>query len=230
MKPASGVAVLPLPHARREWALWCLFCLPGVLLLAPVRQAIEASMTLQMLVEFPLLLVMGFVATVLAARRNGRSRAVEAVTRMGLVPLLCFSLGLMFWMVPLALDLARLDVDANATKYVSLIFAGAALRPGLKRAPTPVLLFFAGNLVWTLATVGLLFHDTQSRLCANYLLADQWLAGCGLIAYAVAVTIALVLYLRRLPSFGLSLRGSSAEMFRPPDETDDPLPESAKSE
>ncbi|MGO4809488.1 hypothetical protein AB4156_07805 [Cupriavidus sp. 2MCAB6] len=211
MKPAAGVAALPAPRPRREWALWCLLCLPGVLLLAPVRQAIEASMALQMLAEFPVLLALGFVASVLAARRHDGIRAVEALMRMGLAPLLCFSLCLMFWMVPLALDLARLDAGVNAAKYISLLFAGAALQHGLRRAPAAVLLFFAGNLVWTLATVGMLFHDTRSRLCANYLLADQWLAGNGLIAYAVAVAVGLVLHLRRLPGFGFSPRGGSHE-------------------
>lgn len=71
-------------------------------------------------------------------------------------------------------------------------------------APGGGLVFFAGNMVWMLATVGLLFHDTPSRLCANYLLDDQRLTGVGLLGYAVAVAAGLVLHLRRLPGFGFT--------------------------
>ena len=71
-------------------------------------------------------------------------------------------------------------------------------------APGGGLVFFAGNLIWMLATVGLLFHDTPTRLCASYLMDDQRLTGIGLVAYAIAVAIGIVLHLRRLPGFGFS--------------------------
>ena len=110
----------------------------------------------------------------------------------------------MFWMVPLGLDLARLDAGIDAAKLASLFIAGGALQHGLRRAPGGGLVFFAGNLIWMLATVGLLFHDTPTRLCASYLMDDQRLTGIGLVAYAIAVAIGIVLHLRRLPGFGFS--------------------------
>ncbi len=162
-------------------------------------------MALQMLAEFPLLMASGYAACAWISRRHGDNRAIDALMRMGLAPLLYVSLCLMFWMVPLALDLARLDAAVNASKVVSLLAAGAALRHGLWRAPAAVLLFFAGNLIWTLATVGMLFRDAGDRLCASFLLADQQLAGSGLLGYAVAAGVGLFLHLRRLPGFGFSL-------------------------
>lgn len=204
MKPAEDATTLHPLRWRTEWALCALLLLPAVLLATPVRELMEASMALQMLIEFPLLVASGFSASVLLARRHHEGLFVEAVMRMGLAPLLGTSLCLMFWMVPLALDLARLDAGVNAFKYGSLILAGVALQHGLRRAPAAVLLFFGGNLVWTLATVGMLFQDAQSRLCANYLLADQHLAGTGLLLYAVAFAIGLALHLYRLPGYGFS--------------------------
>ncbi|MDF6576525.1 hypothetical protein NLP66_24625, partial [Escherichia coli] len=126
------------------------------------------------------------------------------IMHMGLVPLLGATLCLMFWMVPLGLDLARLDAGIDAAKLASLFIAGGALQHGLRRAPGGGLVFFAGNLIWMLATVGLLFHDTPTRLCASYLMDDQRLTGIGLVAYAIAVAIGIVLHLRRLPGFGFS--------------------------
>ncbi|MEM5428808.1 hypothetical protein [Cupriavidus oxalaticus] len=189
---------------QTAWVLWCLLGLPAILLIAPVRETLEASMALQMLVEVPILSACGFAASAMLARRHRERPATEAVMRLGLAPLLGASLCLMFWMVPLALDLARLDAGVNGARYVSLMLAGVSAEHGLRRAPAAVLLFFGGNLIWTLATVGMLFHDADSRLCANYLLPDQRLAGTGLIVYAVAVTVGLALYLRRQPGFGFS--------------------------
>lgn len=189
---------------HRTWGEWCTVFLPAVLLLAPIRNAVESSMALQMLAEFPFVMASGFAASRMVSRRIGDGRAFEAIMHMGLVPLLGATLCLMFWMVPLGLDLARLDAGIDAAKLASLFIAGGALQHGLRRAPGGGLVFFAGNLIWMLATVGLLFHDTPSRLCASYLMDDQRLAGIGLVAYAIAVAIGIVLHLRRLPGFGFS--------------------------
>ncbi|RQR53868.1 hypothetical protein DIE21_08920 [Burkholderia sp. Bp9140] len=204
MKPVSTVKSPYAFHPFGSGIAWGLLCLPFVLLAAPVRNAIESGMTLQMLTQFPLLMASGFAATALVSRRHAGSHAMDALMRLGLVPLLSTSLCLMFWMVPLALDLARLHADVNAAKYGSLLVAGAALQQGLKRAPAAVLVFFAGNLVWMLATVGMLFYDAETRLCASFLLDDQRLAGIGLVGCAIAITFVLILHLHRLPGYGFS--------------------------
>lgn len=202
MKPESIANSPSICHPLGAGIAWGLLCLPLVLLAAPVRNVIESGMTLQMLIEFPLLMASGFAAMALIPHRHASNPAIDALMRMGLAPLPCTSLCLMFWMVPIGLDLARLHADVNAAKYGSLLVAGAALEQGLKRAPAAVLVFFAGNLVWTLATVGILFHDAETRLCASYLLDDQRLAGIGLVGCAIALTFVLIMHLRRLPGFG----------------------------
>jgi len=214
MRLAVRLSAMPL-RIHREWAEWGVLFLPLALLLAPVRNAVESAMTPQMLVEFPLVLASGFVAARFVSRRVGDGRFIEALMHMGLAPLLAATLCLMFWMVPLALDLARLDAGVNGAKLGSLFVAGAALQHGLRRAPAGGLLFFTGNLVWMLATVGLLFHDTPSRLCANYLLDDQRLTGMGLVGYAILLAVALVLHLRRLPGFGFSFLAQEQEGDEP---------------
>jgi len=202
MRLATRMETVQTAGGRAGWVLRGLLGLPAILLVAPVREALEASMAWQMLAEFPLLLAFGFSASAVLAHRHRERPAVDALTHMGLAPLLGASLCLMFWMVPLALDLSRLDAGVNGAKYVSLILAGVAMQHGLRRAQAAILLFFGGNLIWTLATVGMLFHDAESRLCANYLLSDQQLTGAGLLTYALVVTVALALYLRRQPGFG----------------------------
>lgn len=124
MKPAARLSAVPL-RLHRAWAERGVLFLPLVLLLAPVRNGVESTMALQMLVEFPLVMASGWVASRIVARRLGDGRVVEAVMRMGLAPLVGATLCLMFWMVPLALDLARLDAGINAAKLGSLFVAGA---------------------------------------------------------------------------------------------------------
>lgn len=120
---------------HRTWVEWCAVFLPAVLLLAPIRNAVESSMALQMLAEFPFVMASGFAASRMVSRRIGDGRAFEAIMHMGLVPLLGATLCLMFWMVPLGLDLARLDAGIDAAKLASLFIAGGALQHGLRRAP-----------------------------------------------------------------------------------------------
>jgi hypothetical protein len=79
--------------------------------------------------------------------------------------------------------------------------------------------FFVGNLAWMLASAGMLYRESESRLCVNYLAADQVWAGNGLIALAIVLA---ALALRRLAAPGAGLTSSRAAAAPPRSSSSDP--------
>ena len=172
---AAGLAVLALPAAR------------GLL---------ESSMTLHMLVQFPLLVLAGF----LLARTlppQWRRRA-DAWNDHGIAGLLAGALVLMVLMIPRVLDLVLLDARIEAAKWLALLACGAALQLSWQRAGLLVQGFFLGNLLPMTAAAGQLFQDAPVRLCNAYLLDDQVRLGQGLVGLSIlAAAVGIAFVVRR---------------------------------
>lgn len=154
----------------------------GLLLSPGVRDALLASMTLQMNVQLPLLMICG--AAVIEPWRSRLSTWTEPVNRHGLTGLLLGGGIASVWMVPRALDAAVAYGLVDALKVVSLLLAGALLRLSWRPAGPTVQGFFVGNAVWMSATVGLLIAQSTDRLCNAYLQSDQQTAGFALLLLA----------------------------------------------
>lgn len=175
---------------------------PLLLLVAPLRHAIESRMALHMLLEFPLLLIAGWCA----GRRwlgSMRARRLLRVTHMldwhGWTTLVLVDGVALVWMLPSALDAALLSPGLNLLKIASWWLAGWLLADGWRRMDAELLLFFVGNLAWMTATAGLLYIDAPARLCVNYLQDDQRQAGIGLVVLAALLG---VLAIRRAMDLG----------------------------
>lgn len=167
----------------RVWLAAALALAGGALCIPRVHALLEGSMTLQMLVLLPGLSGAGWALPWLlpCARRE----RVAAALRPYLLSLLAFALlAYGAWMLPIALDLSRLEPATLAAKYVLVLAAGMAAHIGVGAGAWPLVLFFGGNYVWMGLTIGLLFIDSEQRLCASYLLADQRVAGVGLTIYS----------------------------------------------
>lgn len=169
-----------------------LAALPLILLWPTLRHRIESEMLLHMLIEFPVLFAAGWAARDLvggaAARRFPRcSRALALLDWRGLTSVSVVTCIMMFWMIPAALDATLLVAWVAAAKYASWWLAGVMLAGSWRRMAPELLLFFVGNLSWTSATAGMLYMDTTSRLCANYLTDDQSNTGTGLVLLALVL-------------------------------------------
>jgi hypothetical protein len=176
-RPALGLALL----------------LPALLALPPLRTALEASMLLHMLVQFPLLAGAGFVlAGWLPARSAARLQAWNAY---GIGGLLFVALVSMLLMIPRLLDLALAQPAIEAAKWCVLLACGAAWRGSWQRAGLLVQGFFLGNVLPMMAVVGQLYQDSPVRLCNSYLLDDQVRLGEALVALAVAAGVAWIAHL-----------------------------------
>lgn len=175
---------------------WIALAVLAAAALPPARAALEGSMTLHMLVQFPLVAACGWV---LAGRWPARwAPALQRYDAHGISGLLFVALVLGLLMVPRLLDLALVDPRVAAAKWLALLACGAALRASWRRAGAIVQGFFLGNVLPMTAVAGQLYQDSPLRLCNAYLLEDQaWLGG-ALVAGAVAVGFAWItaLFLR----------------------------------
>ena len=175
---------------RMEPAQGAWLALGGIALLwlPASRAALEASMSLQMLVQFPLLGLCGFV---MAAALPGRWRAgVDAWNAYGIGGLFATALVLALLMIPRLLDLAVADARVDLAKALALMLCGAALRVSWRPAGFLVQGFFLGNVLPMTAAIGQLYQDAPLRLCNAYLLDDQVRLGQALVGLSVLVGLA----------------------------------------
>ncbi len=159
----------------------------ALLLLPASRHALESSMWRHMLVQFPLLLLVGAgLVRMLPARVQA---GVARWNAHGISGLLAVALVLAVLMVPRVLDLALLSVPVEAAKFAALVLAGAALRLSWRPAGWLVQGFFLGNVLPMMAVVGQLYIDSPVRVCNAYLLDDQTRLGQWLVSVAIAVAL-----------------------------------------
>jgi hypothetical protein len=192
-----------------RWRAACVALTPLAFAHDGLRHAVESQMALHMLVQFPLLLGAGWALGRLFAARLARLDALDLHGLLGATVVSCVSA---FWMIPAALDLAVLAGPMRAAKFASWLAAGALLARSWPRLADEVAVFFLGNLAWMFATAGLLYRDSESRLCVSYLAEDQVWTGNGLLAMALGLgALALLRVARRLRADALtSFRAAAA--------------------
>jgi hypothetical protein len=177
----------------------------AILALPPVRRGLEASMTLHMLVQFPLLVAAGAIlAGALPLRWRSR---VQAWNSHGITGLVAGALVLMLFMIPLLLDRAVVDGQVDAVKFVALLACGAAFRLSWQRAGLLVQAFYLGNMLPMTAAIGQVYMDSPLRLCNAYLLEDQARLGLGLIVLAVLAAAASIVHVVRTGALASGPRG-----------------------
>lgn len=165
----------------------CGMALLAALALPPLRHALEASMTLHMLVQYGGLMLAG--ALLFTGLPPAASRRVAAWNTMGLAGLVAVALILAVLMIPRVLDLALVDVRVETAKFAALLLAGAALRSSWRQAGMLVQGFFLGNVLPMTGTIGWLYEESPLRVCNAYGLEDQQRLGLLLVGIAWMVGI-----------------------------------------
>lgn len=185
----------------RRWAPSLACGLLLVLALPPARQLLEGSMSLHMLLQFPLVVLAGYLLT--GSLPSPVEDRLQRWNAYGLTGLLAAALLLAMLMIPRLLDLALVDMRIEVAKWIALLAAGAALRLSWARSGLLGQFFFLGNMLPMTAMAGQLFIDSPLRVCNAYLLDDQIRVGQGLIAACAVVGIAWLAHATR-------------ELMRPP--------------
>ena len=180
--------MIKLPQFWFKWRLaisgvaLCLLALPGA------RLFLEASMTRHMLVQYPLLALIGFWLAGALPRRW--ALRLNSWNGYGISGLFATALLLAILMIPRVLDLALINERVEIVKWLTLLLCGAAVRLSWQPAGLLVQGFFLGNVLPMMAVVGYLFESSPVRVCNAYLLNDQERLGQVLVWIAAAIGLA----------------------------------------
>lgn len=151
------------------------------LVLPPVRHALEASMSAQMLVQLPLLAAVGYLLGLLLPLRAAASLAHW--NHRGVTGFVLASLASAYWMLPRLLDASLTEPAIAAAKFLSVpLLVGLPLAQSWPRSSFVVRGVFLLELIATLFRLGWLYLVSPERLCSNYLIDDQQRLGRILIA------------------------------------------------
>jgi len=163
----------------------------------PLRAWLEAGMASHMLVQLPLLAVIGYgigKAWMRALSCGTAARALAGVQSFnagGVTGLIAASFVMVLWMLPRFLDLARLDAAVDAIKFLSVPAAGLAVALSWPRLPVVARAVVHLEVIATLLRFGWGYLVADQRLCLAYLVGDQQRTGELLLwlgaVYAVAV-------------------------------------------
>ena len=152
-----------------------------VLLAPPVRYALVATMTAQMLVQLPLLVAGGWLLSCAFTPRI-LARA-EPWNHRGITGLVLVTVTAAFWMLPRSLDAATSRPLIAAAKYLSVpLLIGLPFGVSWPRMGFVVRGVFLMEFVATFFRLGWLYLISPIRLCNNYVLNDQQRLGGYMLA------------------------------------------------
>lgn len=184
---------------RRIDDAWRLAVLVWLALLTPpLRAALESSMVLHMLVQLPLLALVGVTWARAWARAPTSSlrghvlAGLQQYNRGGVTGLVLASFTMLLWMLPRWLDAARIDPMVDMVKFLSVPLAfGAALALSWPRCPPIARAVIHLEGIATLLRFGWGYLAADQRLCLVYLQDDQQRVGVLLLWVAAAWAIAV---------------------------------------
>lgn len=158
-----------------------------LMLVPPVREMTESSMTAHMLIQYPCLMLSGgLLVNAMPARWL---LASQRWNELGIPGLIGSALALALLMIPRVLDLALVDAGVAAMKLLALVTTGAALSLSWQRAGVVMQAFFLGNVLWMTAVVGVLYQESAVRVCNAYRLDDQKDLGMALVLIAIGTGV-----------------------------------------
>ena len=162
-----------------------------VMLATPVaRDALEQVMVVHMLVQIPLLAIVGALGA--TALPGPVKTSIAAWNRGGVSGTLLAVIASSWWMVPRALDWALASPLMEVAKFVTLpLFGGAPLALSWTSLGSIGRGFVIANVLPMWAVVGWAYIAAPVRVCNYYLVDQQVVAGVGLVGVAIAVGLAM---------------------------------------
>ena len=162
----------------------------GVLAVTPTRDILESTMTLQMLVQLPLLAIAGWLC---AQCTPGVDRHLARWNRHGISGLVLASLTSIVWMLPRAMDAALVDPRVTVAKFLTVpLLIGAPIALSWSRAGFVVRGVVLAEVIATAIRLGWLYLISPVRLCSNYLIDDQQRLGKTLLVVGFAILLLLI--------------------------------------
>ncbi len=150
----------------------------------------ESSMTTHMLVQLPLLIVLGAVCYQPKAQLNSFLTRIDP---LGAIAFICYTGWMLFWMLPLNLDLATIEPSVRLLKLISVpIGIGCCFR-WLWHQSNAVLKCVVVFETWASVTrLGWLYIESPLQLCSSYLIGEQQRVGTLLLVISgISATVAV---------------------------------------
>ena len=161
-----------------------------VLATPAARDALEQVMVAHMLVQIPLLAIVGALGA--AALPQPVKARVAEWNRGGVSGTLLAVIVTSWWMVPRALDWVLGSPVMEAAKFVTLpLFVGAPLALSWRRLGSVGRGFVLANVLPMWAVVGWAYIAAPVRVCNYYLVDQQVVAGVGLVSVSIALGVGI---------------------------------------
>ena len=158
------------------------------LFLSPFRVWLESSMTSHILIEFPLLVAVGYIFGLMISNRL--PKFITAMNAGGIAGILLCTFCLSFWMIPRWLDESLLSSTVAMAKYASLILlVGIPLALSWDRMHSITRGVVKIEFLSMLFRLGWLYLISPERFCNNYLLGDQALLGQGMLVLGLTLSL-----------------------------------------
>lgn len=153
----------------------------------PLATWLESDIRLHMLVQIPLLVMLGYYLFYLLVS----DKLVNSHTSgAGYASVLVASFAAIYWMIPKSLDAALSNEIDAGLKYLSIpLLIGAPLALGWHRVGSIFRGFVIIELLAMLFRLGWLYRDSPVRLCSNYGLYEQNSLGNYLLVIALLLSL-----------------------------------------
>lgn len=160
------------------------------LVMPPVAAELEGSMVGHMLVQIPLLaLVGGLVARRAAA---GRGTVLGGFNAGGIAGVLVAAFTAAVWMLPRMLDAAVRSPWVEAAKFITVpLLIGVPLALSWPLLPPVARGFIWASVISHAAVLGWLYSVAPNRLCTRYLYDQQAALGTALFIIAAGLLLGL---------------------------------------
>jgi len=154
-----------------------------------ILSGLENSMLRNLFLSYPLIIYLGWlVGMTLAPKRS--HRIIQTINMGGITGLIVASFALAFWMIPRWMDAAVSDTVIQIVKHTCLFFL-VGLPLGYSWSSTNFIIrgFIKIELLGMLLRLGWVYVISPVRLCNNYSLNEQYIAGQAMIWLAVALAV-----------------------------------------
>lgn len=171
-------------HVMTVWLLLATNVL--VIALPGVGTWLESSMLSHVLIQLPLMVLMGwFAGELLPATWVRRINQFNYAGITGVILMSCVGL---FWMLPSALDASLQSTAYAVAKLISLFFLLGMVLSITNKVINPIVRGVFLLEAWAmLGRLGYIYKVSPDRLCNNYLLGEQQQLGSILIFLAVFI-------------------------------------------
>ncbi len=152
---------------------WGIFLV--LVILPPLDTYFDDSMTRLMLVQTPILVILGALVPSLFNLKR------KLTAPWGLSLLFIALAMVMFWMTPRSLDLAVVEDQIDAFMHLTLLLSGFLLRLSLSSLPL-LIQMATGIYVTSMAgSFGVILSQTTARICARFDIFAQQETGVALL-------------------------------------------------